>query len=203
MVILQQDHIEKAKAMVDPAADPDGLFFEEPEIRGGLPGIQDPRLIPLQPVDVLPGQGSDSAHPLHTVQDKPFALQDRVNGRFGDKRFFSVAHDIAVLFVGSETGRRLLYPEDLPGNLHPGEDTVLFDVKDRLSARLRRDTGQGGMIPIAYIFLQGIEHKQLQLLVKFGHDAKVGKKRTRVRSRRAAGMERALLAEALLVHLKS
>jgi hypothetical protein len=55
MVILQQDHIEEAKAMVDPAADPDSLFFQEPEIGGGLSGVQDPSLIPLQPVDVLPG----------------------------------------------------------------------------------------------------------------------------------------------------
>jgi hypothetical protein len=159
--------------MVDPAADPNSFFFEEPEIRGCLSGIQDPRLIPLQPVDVLPGQRGDAAHALHTVQDKPFALQDRMDGRFGYKRFFSVAHDVTVLFVGGETGRGLLDAEDLRGNLHPRKDAVLLDMKDCFTPGLGRDTGQGRMIAIADIFLQCIQHKHLQLLVKFGHKAKI------------------------------
>jgi hypothetical protein len=176
MVILQQDHIEEAKAMVDPAADPDSLFFQEPEIGGGLSGVQDPSLIPLQPVDVLPGERGYTTHALHTVQDKSFALKDRVNGRFRDKRFFSIAHDIPILFISGKTGRWLLYPEDLPGNFHSGEYTILFDVKDCLATSLGRDTSKRSMIAVADIFLQGIQHKHLQLLVKFGHGAKVGKK---------------------------
>src|SRR6195952_694354 len=99
--------------MIDASADAYRIFFEQTKIGCRLTRVKYARLVFLEPVDILPGEGGNAAHALHTVEDKPFALKNGMYGSFGDKRFFPIPHGIAILLVGGKTRGRLFYLQDL------------------------------------------------------------------------------------------
>ena len=152
--------------MIDPAADTDGLFFQQTEIRGGLPGIQDPGLILLQTVDILTSEGSDPAHTLHTVEDQSFTLQDRMHAGLCFEGLFPVMHWVSILLEWPENGGWLFYFEDLFGYLHSGENARLLYFQDSLTPGFGRNTGQSSMIAVPDILLQGGQYQLLQLFIK-------------------------------------
>jgi hypothetical protein len=81
------------------------------------------------------------AIPLHTIQDQPFALEERPGGGFGGKSLFPVLHGIAILFVGSKEGGGFLYPEYSFGYFHSRQYAVLLDLQHGLSPGFRGNAG--------------------------------------------------------------
>src|SRR5258708_5754960 len=82
MIIFQHDHIIESEAVVDPSADPDGIFFQEAKVGSGLTGIQDPRAEFLQFVNILAGEGCHSAHSPHTTYKYPLPLPHYIDRPF-------------------------------------------------------------------------------------------------------------------------
>jgi len=99
MVVLDQDAVIKAHAMVGAAAGAHGVFRETAQARNGLPRIEQHRPDAVNGVDVLAGHGCDAGQLLQQVQGRAFRRQQAL-GRAGEARQMGALGD--ALAVGHE-----------------------------------------------------------------------------------------------------
>ena len=87
MVVLDQDAIPQTEAVIRPATQRHGPFFQDPQARRRLPGIDDPGPEPLHRVAELRRQRGDAGQPLQEIQGHALALQQRpaVSGNRKDR----------------------------------------------------------------------------------------------------------------------
>ena len=105
-----------------------------------------------QTLHIFVGHGSDAAHALHDVEHQAFGLQQRASlarNHHGDVAFLHLGTIIDKhlhLKCGVKTGKHLL------GHLYSGKDSVFLDEQMRAAHGLLRNTTQGGVVAITYIF---------------------------------------------------
>ena len=68
MIVLHQDHVVQAEAMIVPAATKDRVFLEPTPARSRLAGIEDPGVSALNRRDKLSGQSRDPGKPLEKIE---------------------------------------------------------------------------------------------------------------------------------------
>ena len=76
MIVLHQDHVEEAEAVVRSAARRDRRFLKFPQTGRGLARVEDLRAIGPGRLDELPGQGRDSAQALEKIERDPLGGED-------------------------------------------------------------------------------------------------------------------------------
>ena len=96
MIVLNQHHVIKPKPVIDATAGPDREFIKQTEAGGGFARIRDLRACPGYCFDELSGKGGDTAHSLHEIERRPFALQYSVEGTVYFRRHCSLRHAGAI-----------------------------------------------------------------------------------------------------------
>ena len=75
MVVLDQDAVRQALPMIPPSSERHRPFFQGPQPRRRLPGIDDSGLEPLHRVAEFRRQRGDAGQPLQKIQGHALALQ--------------------------------------------------------------------------------------------------------------------------------
>ena len=107
MVVLDQDRIIQAEAMIGPAAASHGILFERPQARCGFAGVCDAGARPGYGVDEILGQGGDPAETAQQGHTGPLGREDcaRVAADLGKRR--PCRHDLAIVNQRRELHRRI------------------------------------------------------------------------------------------------
>ena len=154
VVVLGQDGVGEAEAVVGAAAAADGVAFEHPQPRRRLAGIGDPRPGAVHERHELGRFGGDGAHPLDQVQGDAFGQQHGagVPGHAGQGG--SGGEGLAVgdqqFDDGARVGQLHRRGEDLPAAEHAGNP----GVENRRRPRLRGDERLRGDVPVRGVLLQ-------------------------------------------------
>ena len=96
MVVLYQNHVEEADAVVGASADSDSLFLEHAQARGCLTGVEDLAGQAGKAFLIAGGDSGYAAHALHDVEHQALGLQQRANGAFDNECDVARAHVGAV-----------------------------------------------------------------------------------------------------------
>jgi len=76
VIVLDQNSIIKAQAVVAGAAHPNRVLLKNSPTRGGLPGVHHLRLVALHHLRQTPGIGGNPGKPLQEVQGDALPRQD-------------------------------------------------------------------------------------------------------------------------------
>ena len=155
MVVLQQNHVEEADAMVHAAADLDGLLLQDAEARRRLARVEDVGSRALQALHVAARHRGDAAHALHDVEHQTLRLQQRAHLARDDEGHVARLDMGAVMDEDLHLERRVEAVEHLAGNLHAREHALLLDEELALAHRLLGDAAKGGVVAVANILGKG------------------------------------------------
>ncbi len=75
MIVLYEHPIGQIEAMIGTAANPNRIFFENPQAGSGLSGIGDAHGISLDVGNKAGGQGGDARQTLQEIEGHPFGLE--------------------------------------------------------------------------------------------------------------------------------
>ena len=162
VVVLDQDGVVEPQPVVVAATGADGVFFQQPQSRCGLPGVHHPGAVGSGQIRQFSGPGGDAGQVLEQIQGQPFPGEHAPGtaGDLGDEgpRF----QRFSVPGQGFKSQAGVQHLEHPPGHLHPAEDPRILGVDDSAGHRLCRQQGLTGQIPAAHIFRQPF----LQLLIQ-------------------------------------
>src|SRR5687768_5411928 len=97
MIILDENSVEQAHAMILAAAAPHGVLFEPPPAGGGFASVEDLTVQAGNGLNIFLGLRSHAAQTLEEIQRGPFAGQDAPNVSSDDCQS-SVRLDAAAVF---------------------------------------------------------------------------------------------------------
>jgi hypothetical protein len=154
MIVLDQDHVGEAQAMVRPAAGFNGVFLEEAQAGGRLARVEDLGFGPCYGVDETTRGRGDSREPLEEVESGPLALEQ------GDRRPLDARKDVGfaesrpVLDLLGDFDSRVDFLEDAAGDRQTGQDSVFFGQENGFGTGVSRDDAFRGDVPLGHIFAQ-------------------------------------------------
>ncbi len=190
VVLLDQDHVEEAPAVVHPAPAADGVLGQDAHPRHRLPGVQHPDPGPLQGRRRPPGGGGDAGEVLEEVEGGPLAGEDPTGGAAEPHHHLAGAHRVAVGGVGLEEESRVHGGEHHPGGGQAAEHPLLLGPDLRLGRGALGHRGQGGGVPGADVLGQGRLHQgphQLHVQSGFTHGGILHEAEARGRDAPATG----------------
>ncbi len=102
VVVLNQNGVVEALAVVGDSSGGRGAFFQKAEARGGLARVEDFAVGPLDLVDKGARHGRDSAEALQEIEGGPLAFEQLagLSANFGDG--LAVAHFVAIVLAQME-----------------------------------------------------------------------------------------------------
>ncbi len=142
VVVLDHDPIVEAPAVIFAAANLDCPFFQHPDKRGGLAGIQHFYGQVADFKSESAAEGGNAAHALHGIQNQSLALQNCPGIGFNFKSRLAIQHIRAILFMHHNLGTGIQVLENMLGEFNPRQDTIILDFQHCMTATIRRDRGE-------------------------------------------------------------
>lgn len=164
VVVLDQDHVVEAEAMVGAASPGDGEFVKGAQPRGRLSGIENPGVRAGDGIDESAGQRGDSRHPPQEVEGCPFRCEDCARRALDLGQECARRHALAFLHSRRELDSRIVLAEHRSGHVQPGDDTVLFGNQMGAGPAIRGHNSSRGHIATADVLRKGETYGVLQTL---------------------------------------
>ena len=153
MVVLQQDHVEEAHAVVLAAAELHGHLVQHAHARRGLARVEHAGVQPFEPLDIDGRLGRHAAHALHDVEQDALGLQQRAEPSRDVEGHVSRAHAVAVVEQLFEVHLGIETPENELRDFDAGDDALLLAEQAHASVLVGRDAGQRRVVAVADILL--------------------------------------------------
>ena len=141
VVVLHEESVREAEAVVRPAAAPDGVPLEDAEAGRRLPRVEEDRFRPAERLDVIAGQRRDSREALHEVERRPLGGEDGDGGPLDPGENGSLRHARPVGHEEIDGGGRVEKGEEAGEEGRPADDGPLA------ADHGRRDAGGLGRRP--------------------------------------------------------
>ena len=160
MIVLDENGVEKARAMIRGAARPDGVLFQHPQRRGRLPRVED-RDGSAARLDEPARARGDAREPLKKIERGALA-DNQGTGRAEHLRDLAVLHaraaPIAVAFTRLRAHAGLDLPERLEGDLEAGQHAIGFHEEHPAGHLRRGDRCLGRDVAVAQVFIERAAH---------------------------------------------
>ena len=166
VVVLDEDLVVEAHAVVNSTADDHRPLLEEPQAGGRLACVQHPSASSVQGVHRLPGRRGDPAHALHEVEGKPLGCQDLRRRSFHPRHHDPGRHAVPVFCQLVESHVRRPVGEDGLGDVQTGQHPLGLDEESSRLPGIGRHAGFRGDISRADILRprrrDGLAHRLRQ-----------------------------------------
>ncbi len=154
VVVLNQNRVEQADAMIPDAARRGRPLFQQPQAGRGFPGVQDAGGRAAHRIDKARRHGRHAAQPLEEIQGDALAGEQRP-GRAAHLRHDLVrGRPFAVLLVDLESVHPAAHFVNQRQQLHSRQHQVLPRQEPAAGLLLRRDAGQRGQVARADVLGQ-------------------------------------------------
>ena len=175
VILLHEDAVVEAGAMVPAAAAADGVLLERAEPGRGLARVEDGRPRPLGQLDEAAGEGGDTAEPADEVERDALAAEDRARGPLDQGEYRRhVGHRRALLEFRPDVYRGVEGVEDGGADRNPADDARLLEQQLRAAVRIRRHERERGRVARADVLAQGRADHALDLLLRQLHRSSTG-----------------------------
>ena len=121
MVVLQQNHVEEADAVVLSPSYLDSHLLEDAHAGGCLASVEHAGMRTLEALLILMGHGGDAAHALHDVQHQAFRLEKRLYFSLHNHGHVAGLHLSTVVDVDRHLHGRVEAAEDFLGHFDAGQ----------------------------------------------------------------------------------
>ena len=169
VIVLEENHIEEADAVVAAASDLDGHLVEQPHARRCLAGVDDLRVEALELGDVAGSRRCDAAHVLHDIEDEPLGEEEGLSATLDTEGDVSLLDAVSVVENLLEREAAVDMVENLTSDIDAREDTVLLNDKLRAAGGVGWDAGEGGMVSVADIFFYASVDEVVEVSVEICH----------------------------------
>ena len=146
VVVLDQDRVIEAEAVIDPAAATHRVFLQRAQAGRGLAGIDDPRARAFHGVHIGPGQGGDARQTAHQVQRHALGAQQGASIGVDPGEPGPGADLSAVLGHRLEVGGGVELQDRQTGAGEAADNAGLAAGEHGAQARVRRHAGLRGHI---------------------------------------------------------
>lgn len=163
MVVLDQDQVVEAEAVVVSAATTYGVLFELPPPGCGLARVEDPRAGAGHRTYEAGRQRGNAGKALHEVQCDPFGRQQGPGRPFDLQEHRARLETLAIPGAGSDSNRATPLPERFDGQRQPRHDQRLPRAHDGARARPGRDQRQRGGIATPDVLAEGVANEPAHL----------------------------------------
>ena len=169
VVVFEQNHIEKAYAVVHTPAYLDSLFFQHAHSGRCLAGIEYPGTRSLYRLHITSCHSGDTAHALHDVEHRALYLQERLHLTLDNKSHIAGLYLGTVFNVDSHLQLGVEILKHAPCYLYAGQYAGLFDKEFLASHFSGRDATQSSMVAVTYIFGKSESYKLIYKLLRSFH----------------------------------
>ena len=152
MVVLDQNHVEQADAVVGPSSDFHCLLFEHTHAGSGLTGVEHPGLESLELILIAACHGGYSAHALHYIEHGALGDEKGTDGPFGSEGHITLLHFRPIADHHLHLYRGIDFMEHFFSDIDSGENAVFLDDEAGTAHGVGRDCRKGGMVAVAEIF---------------------------------------------------
>ena len=154
MVVLEQNHVKQADAVVAPAADLHSLLFQHAHARSRLACVQHARLQALKALGIASRGGRHTAHALHDVEHQALGLQQRAHPARHHKGHIARHHVGAVADHHLHAQLWVKFLKHASRDLHTSQDALFLDDQPLASHLVGRDAAQRGRVTVADVLGQ-------------------------------------------------
>lgn len=169
MVVLEEDHVEEADAVVAASANLDSHLVEKAHARGRLASVDNLGVETLELGDVTRGCGCDAAHVLHDIENEPLGEKKGLGATLDTESDIALLDAVAVMENLVELEIWIYVRKNLTSNVYAGEDTVLLDDELGTSDSVGWDARERGVVTIADILADATVDEVVEVSVEICH----------------------------------
>ncbi len=154
VIVLDQNHVEKAQAMIFPAAAGDGVFLKAPPAGRGFAGVENLRSGSVNRGDELRGQRRHAGEPLQEIQRHAFGAQNGAGRAVNFQQRGAGGHRLAVAGALFDLDARRQSPKGRLRKRQAGQDQIFPGAQDGDGGGAGGNHRQGGDVAPAKILGQ-------------------------------------------------